>query len=56
MLLMMGTAEALKEPQEKIVFVEDMSDAQLATAVSNNVRKLKNDNIIQFKIIPVWLS
>ena len=32
---MMGTADsdALKEPTEKVVFVEDMSDAQLATAV-----------------------
>ena len=33
-LLMMGTADALPQaPVEKVVFVEDMTEAQLATAV-----------------------
>ena len=35
-LLMMGTADALPtEPAEKPVFVEDMSEQQLASAVSH---------------------
>ena len=35
-LLMMGTADALPtEPAEKPVFVEDMSEQQLASAVSS---------------------
>ena len=35
-LLMMGTADALPQaPVEKVVFVEDMTEAQLATAVMN---------------------
>jgi ubiquitin carboxyl-terminal hydrolase 14 len=34
MFMMMGSAEALPEvPQQKTVFVEDMTDAQLATAL-----------------------
>ena len=36
MLLMMGTADELpQEPVEKTVFMEDMTDQQLAKAVSN---------------------
>lgn len=36
MLLMMGTAEELpQEPVQKTVFMEDMTDQQLASAVCN---------------------
>ncbi len=39
MLLMMGTAEALPEaPAEKPVFMEDMTEQQLATAVRTHTR------------------
>ena len=38
MLLMMGSADALPEaPVAKTVFVEDMSDAQVAKAVCSSV-------------------
>lgn len=38
MLLMMGTADALpEEPAQKTVFMEDMSDQQLASAVSTPI-------------------
>lgn len=33
-LMMMGTAEVLAEPAAKTVFMEDMTDAQLAQVVS----------------------
>lgn len=34
MVLMMGSADALPEaPKEKVMFMEDMSEQQLATAV-----------------------
>ena len=37
MFMMMGSAEAPPEaPQQKTMFVEDMTEAQLATAVSSN--------------------
>ena len=38
MLLMMGTADELpQEPAEKPVFLEDMTDQQLASAVSRPI-------------------
>ncbi|KAJ3258242.1 deubiquitinating enzyme [Boothiomyces macroporosus] len=33
-LMMMGTVEALKEPQEKPVFLEDLSEAQISKALN----------------------
>ena len=43
---MMGTAEALPEaPKEKIVFMEDMTDQQLASAVSI-IKNLENSKSI----------
>jgi len=44
MLLMMGSAEALPEaPATKTVFIEDMSDAQFAKAVST---KFENYSLV----------
>ena len=38
MLLMMGTADELPtEPVQKTVFMEDMTEQQLASAVSNRL-------------------
>jgi len=43
---MMGSADELpKEPAEKPVFVEDMSDTQLAAAVSNKNKLFCYTNI-----------
>ena len=45
MLLMMGTADELpKEPVQKTVFMEDMTEQQLASAVSTaGMRKFRID-------------
>ena len=38
MLLMMGSADQLPEaPKDKVMFMEDMSEQQLASAVRKNI-------------------
>ena len=50
MLLMMGTADELPQaPTEKHLFMEDMSEDQLATAVSILLRNLSNVQCIYIK-------